>query len=91
MLHGQIDFALRKNARPYLESISECPFSVQIGDMGDAETYAELTSMVDATRHRFFGGNHDHYDFLPTYSLGDFGKFCLGGIDFFFHPWSTVK
>lgn len=83
-VHGQIDFALKRNARPYLELIADCAYSVQVGDMGDAETYAELTSGVDPAHHRFFGGNHDHYDVLPKHSLGDFGTFSLGGIEFFF-------
>jgi predicted phosphodiesterase len=52
--------------------------------MGDGETYDQLIAEVDPGRHRFFPGNHDHYDRLPPHSLGDFGAVNCGGIDFFF-------
>jgi predicted phosphodiesterase len=52
--------------------------------MGDEETYARLVAEVDSDRHRFFAGNHDHYDHLPPHSLGDFGASTLGGVEFFF-------
>ena len=52
--------------------------------MGDGETYDQLTLEVNATRHRFFPGNHDHYHHLPVHSLGDFGATSLGEVDFFF-------
>ena len=83
-VHGQVDFVLKPPARTYLDLISECDHSIQIGDMGDAETYAELTTRVDPTHHRFFGGNHDHYHDLPVHSLGDYGRVQLGGIELFF-------
>ena len=72
-IHGQLDFALRCGRRRYLEIIADCEHSVQVGDMGDAETYAALEAQVNARQHRFFAGNHDHYDSLPRHSLGDFG------------------
>jgi hypothetical protein len=83
-VHGQVDFALRKNTRTYLDLLSGCAYSIQVGDMGDAETYAELINSVDAEKHRFFGGNHDHYDSLPPHALGDYGRCQLDGVDFFF-------
>jgi hypothetical protein len=85
-VHGQIDPSnlLTRHARPYLEGIAETAYSVQVGDMGDAETYDQLAARVDAGRHRFFPGNHDHYDRLPPHSLGDFGAVCWGGVSFFF-------
>ena len=83
-IHGQIDFVLRRGRQTYLDIIADCKHSVQVGDMGDAETYAELESQVDARHHRFFPGNHDHYDSLPGHTLGDFGLHTLGGVEFFF-------
>lgn len=83
-VHAQIDFALRRGRRCYLELIEGCPCTLQIGDMGDREAYEVLVSRVDASTHRFFAGNHDHYDCLPAHSLGDFGTSLLGGVQFFF-------
>jgi hypothetical protein len=85
-VHGQIDRdnLFTRDARPYLELISEASYSIQLGDMGDGETYDQLISSVDAARHRFLPGNHDNYDRLPPHSLGDFGSVCWGGVDFFF-------
>jgi predicted phosphodiesterase len=83
-VHGQVGFVLKRNARCYLELIEDCEYSVQLGDMGDAETYSELTSRVDPRRHRFFAGNHDCYDKLPPHCLGDYGAHELGGVEFFY-------
>ena len=85
-VHGQLDrdSLCIRNARPYLEIIAGAPCSIQVGDMGDGETYDQLVAQVDASRHRFFPGNHDHYDRLPPHSLGDFGAVGWGGVDFFF-------
>lgn len=85
-VHAQVD---RENlvsrvGSPYVEIISGATWSVQIGDMGDGETYDFLRASVDVGRHRFFPGNHDHYDRLPPHSLGDFGAVALGGVEFFF-------
>src|SRR5437868_2677997 len=85
-VHGQIepDDLYTRGARPYLDLIAAAPYSVQIGDMGDGDSYRQLSAQVDAGRHRFFPGNHDHYDRLPAHCLGDFGAVCWGGVDFFF-------
>ena len=85
-VHGQItpDDVMSPGARTYLELIEGASESVQIGDMGDGETYQQLQASVDPRRHRFFPGNHDHYDCLPSHCLGDFGSHTLGGVDFFF-------
>ena len=83
-VHGQIDCALKRGASSYLELIAKCEYSVQLGDMGNAETYAELVAHVDVTNHRFFGGNHDQYDSLPPHSLGDYGMREIGSVPFFF-------
>jgi len=85
-VHGQVDRnnLFTRDGQPYLEIIGDAPYSVQVGDMGDEETYDQLISSVHASRHRFFPGNHDHYDRLPPHSLGDFGSVCLGGVEFFF-------
>ena len=45
---------------------------------------AFLREHVDARRHRFFPGNHDHHDELPPHCLGDYGDVNLGGVRFFF-------
>jgi predicted phosphodiesterase len=85
-VHGQIhaeDLVARK-PHPYLDLISDAEYSIQLGDMGDGETYNQLTAQVDDRRHRFLPGNHDHYDQLPRHSLGDFGATSWGGVDFFF-------
>ena len=75
-VHGQVDpeSLFTRDARPYLEIISEASYSVQVGDMGDGETYDKLISTVDAGRHRFFPGNHDRYDRLPPHSLVQQGR-----------------
>lgn len=83
-VHGQVDFVLKRNAKSYLELIDDCEYSLQVGDMGDAETYGELKACVDPLRHRFFGGNHDHYPHMPDHALGDFGAAALGGVEFFY-------
>src|SRR3974377_1938413 len=85
-VHAQIEQPdlFTRDARPYLEIIAEAPYSVQLGDMGDRETYEQLVARVDAGRHRFFPGNHEYYDGLPPHSLGDFGPVRWGGVDFFF-------
>lgn len=83
-VHGQVDFVLKSSAKTYLELLEDCDYSIQLGDMGDAETYKELTSLVDPDRHRFFGGNHDHYPHLPAHAIGDFGMHELGGVEFFY-------
>jgi predicted phosphodiesterase len=94
-VHAQIGHAdlFTRDARPYLDIIADAAFSIQLGDMGDGETYAQLVAHVDAGRHRFFPGNHDHYDHLPPHSLGDFGPVLLGGVGFFFvrGAWSSDR
>jgi hypothetical protein len=85
-VHGQIDpdSLFTRDARPYLDIISDAPFSIQLGDMGDGETYDKLIARVDANRHRFFPGNHESYDRLPPHNLGDFGSVSCGEVGFFF-------
>ena len=94
-VHGQVDAKnlFTRDALTYLDIISDAQYSVQVGDMGDAETYAQLISSVDAARHRFVPGNHEAYDRLPPHSLGDFGAVSLGGVDFFFvrGAWSSDR
>lgn len=85
-VHAQIevDDLLKRGGRPYLELIAGAEYSVQIGDMGDGLAYDQLRAHVDPARHRFFPGNHDHYDRLPPHALGDFGLVSFGGVEFFF-------
>lgn len=85
-VHGQIDSddLCTRDAQAYLEIIAEAQYSIQLGDMGDAETYDKLIARVDPRRHRFLPGNHEQYHQLPPHSLGDFGSVCWGGVDLFF-------
>jgi hypothetical protein len=85
-VHAQIgpDDVVRRHGRSYLDIIADAEHSVQIGDLGDDEAYRSLVAHVDPTRHRFFPGNHEHYDALPPHALGDFGAVTLGGVEFFF-------
>lgn len=83
-VHAQVDTVFGRGKPTYLELVAGCEYSLQIGDMGDGETYSELDEFVDVQRHRFFPGNHDHYNCLPAHSLGDFGSVTHGGVDFFF-------
>ena len=92
-VHAQIDHAdlFTRDGRPYLEIVADAAYSIQLGDMGDRETYEQLVAHVDAGRHRFFPGNHEQYEGLPPHSLGDFGSVQWGGVDFFFvrGAWSS--
>jgi hypothetical protein len=85
-VHGQIlpDDLLPGQPRSYTDLIAGAPYSIQVGDMGDGDSYDQLIARVDAGRHRFFPGNHDHYDRLPPHSLGDFGAVRWGGVGVFF-------
>jgi hypothetical protein len=85
-VHAQIEAEdlLKRGGRPYLELIAGAEYSVQIGDMGDRIAYDQLRANVDPAKHRFFPGNHDHYDCLPPHALGDFGLVSHGGVEFFF-------
>jgi hypothetical protein len=94
-VHAQIDHddLFTRDARPYLEIIAEAAYSVQLGDMGDRETYEQLVTRVDVGRHRFFPGNHEQYEDLPPHSLGDFGSIQWGDVGFFFvrGAWSSDR
>lgn len=86
-VHGCIKMLQKRppyvlGARPYLDIIKDCDYSVQLGDM--SLDYADLDGIN--FNHRFFGGNHDNYDtiFNVPNSLGNFGLVSIGGIDFFF-------
>lgn len=85
-VHGQIepDDLISGVPRTYLDAIAGAEFSLQVGDMGDGQTYQQLRAHVDATRHRFFPGNHDHFGSFPPHCLGDFGPITLGGVELFY-------
>lgn len=69
----------------YLYTIRRLDYSVQLGDMGFKEHYEKLINAnYDKTKHVFIPGNHDDYDHLPEFALGDFGMHNLGGFKFFF-------
>jgi len=74
-VHGHID--------SYRQIAEGSKYSIQLGDMGF--NYLGLNSL-DPDRHKFFGGNHDNYDFYHQvpHSLGDFGLDELNGVEFFF-------
>lgn len=65
-LHGDPD--------QHLSFIAGAEYTFQIGDLGFRYAYLNEQN-VDATRHRFIGGNHDNYDIISEYPhhLGDFG------------------
>src|SRR4051812_956973 len=85
-VHTQLrpDDLFTPGRRPYLDLIAEAPCSVQIGDMGDGESYDILRARVDPVRHRFFAGNHEAFPDLPPHVLGDFGLVRIGPVEFFF-------
>ena len=43
----QTDFILRSGARRHLDLLERSTHSLQVADMGDAETYGELGEFVD--------------------------------------------
>lgn len=63
-VHGKIE--------PYKRIIATCNRSIQLGDMGFAEDYEQLSD-VNPFYHRFVPGNHDDYDHLPLHATGDYG------------------
>ena len=85
-VHTQIieDDLACSDCQSYVEIIANASYSVQLGDMGDGKSYNQLVDSVDFNRHKFFPGNHDHYNSLPPHSLGDFGAVQLGDVNFFF-------
>ena len=59
-------------------------YSVQLGDLGFKRHYKILgESAYDKKRHKFIAGNHDDYDNLPSWSLGNYGSRKLGEFEFF--------
>jgi len=76
-VHGKVN--------PYLEIVNSCDYSLQIGDLGDYNTYAELNRQyLDSLKHRYFRGNHDDTMYSANGHLGPYGKETLNGVDFFF-------
>lgn len=69
--------------RPYNRILSKYEYTIQIGDFGF--NYFVLDDK-DSTKHKFFPGNHDNYDYCYEYPhcLGDYGSFSLDNKDFFF-------
>ncbi len=82
-VHGKVDWNIL-NKPSYLGQIEGCEYSVQIGDMGNKETYQFLNACIDSSCHKFFPGNHDDYDHLSEHCLGDYGELKHGGIEGFF-------
>lgn len=85
------------NLKRYKSLAEGSPYSLQIGDLGFTYTYKKLLGDkdFDVSRHKYFAGNHDDYDFCKrgldanTYSrfsqfnLGDYGMRSHGGLDFY--------
>lgn len=71
------------NRREYLEIISQCEHSLQLGDLG---FYYDFLNHVSAKQHKFFVGNHDNHDdkYKYRHCLWKYGDFVHGGIEFFF-------
>jgi predicted phosphodiesterase len=62
----------------YIKKIQGSQRSVQVGDFGFSKDYNRRGHFVkkeglDPNSHVFFGGNHDDYDNLPDFHLGDYG------------------
>ena len=65
--------------KQFINKHGEDVYSVQLGDFGLAQDYErrnfhfDRSELLDRDRHVFFGGNHDDYNNLPDFHLGDFG------------------
>jgi len=62
----------------YFNVVKGSKRSVQIGDFGFSDDYHRRNKLINKHRlnpdnHLFFGGNHDDYDNLPEFHLGDYG------------------
>lgn len=71
------------NHADYLDIIDKAEYSVQVGDFG---LNWGCLKVVDPTRHKVIGGNHDNYSVIQSFPhyMGDYGMVSHGGIDFFF-------
>lgn len=67
----------------YIAIAKEKEYTLQLGDMGF--NYLRLKEL-DATKHKFFPGNHDNYDIVSASenNIGDYGLKYLGGVNFYF-------
>lgn len=79
-VHGCINIIHPRKNRSYLDIISGCEYSVQLGDMGF--NYDGLKDI--SLNHRFIAGNHENYNDLPRHSLGDYGTCDIGMWSFFY-------
>lgn len=85
------------NLKRYKSLAEGSNFSLQIGDLGFTYTYKKLLADAgfDVSRHKFFMGNHDDFDFtkraldadtmirFQEFNLGDYGMRSHGGLDFY--------
>lgn len=75
-VHGKVE--------DYINVAKQVEYSIQLGDMG----CYHFADVLDPDHHKFFGGNHEDYDFLEQnpipHNLGDYGEFELNGIKGFF-------
>lgn len=77
-VHGKVE--------QYYKLVSKARYSVQLGDFSvNAKDY-KILDHLSPDRHKVLFGNHCYYPIVNTlqHSLGDFGSYELGGIEFFF-------
>lgn len=77
-------------AKDYYKLIREVPYTIQVGDLGFADTY-ETLRFIDPARDRMIEGNHDDYDNRCHFRLGEFGVHTVpnfGDIFFVRGAWS---
>ena len=74
-VHGKFD--------KYIETVKDCDYSLQVGDMGF--NYKPL-HVLDSRRHKFYGGNHDNYDKYDKcqHALGHYGEIKFAGFSLFY-------
>lgn len=74
-IHGKID----QYSNLLLSCKDSIDGSIQIGDFGFSDDYDTRNAIfedfgIDKSSHLFFPGNHDDYDSLPDFNMGDFGE-----------------
>lgn len=57
----------------YLNIISTCKKSIQVGDVGFKHAYDKIIPFIENTDHKICFGNHDYYPYLnKSFSCGNF-------------------
>ena len=81
-VHGKFD--------EYIATASQAEYSIQLGDLGF--NYEPL-KVLDPSKHRVIGGNHDNYEWSDTegfihqsdHFLGEYGVHNVPGVSQFFY------